>query len=204
MMLAFPAWIRVFPDYATPKLLTKMKCDICDNKATVFLTQIVDGEMKKVNLCHACAEKNQVSDPTSFGLTDLFPESGTMEKILDITGDLRCPECGFTRENLQKTARFGCPACYQTFRTGLEMNLPAMHRNATRHMGKVPRRLARRLLIQRAEQFKKDLDTAIEKENFEEAARLRDQIRACETLWQEAPSETPEAALSPTSGDNQP
>ena len=49
-----------------------MKCDFCDNKATVFLTQLVEGQMKKVCLCDGCAKERGVTDPTGFSLADLL------------------------------------------------------------------------------------------------------------------------------------
>ena len=49
-----------------------MKCDFCEKKATVFLTQLVEGQMRKVCLCDACAKERGVTDPTGFSLTDLL------------------------------------------------------------------------------------------------------------------------------------
>ena len=49
-----------------------MNCDVCkSNQATVFLTQIVDGKMQKVNLCESCSKEKGVTDPTGFALADL-------------------------------------------------------------------------------------------------------------------------------------
>ena len=49
-----------------------MKCDFCDTKASVFLTQLVEGQMKKVSLCETCAKERGVTDPTGFSLADLL------------------------------------------------------------------------------------------------------------------------------------
>ena len=49
-----------------------MKCDFCSKKATVFLTQLVEGQMKKVCLCDGCAQERGVTDPTGFSLADLL------------------------------------------------------------------------------------------------------------------------------------
>ena len=49
-----------------------MKCDFCDQKATVFLTQLVEGQMKKVCLCDPCAKERGVTDPTGFSLADVL------------------------------------------------------------------------------------------------------------------------------------
>ena len=49
-----------------------MKCDYCDSKATVFLTQLAEGQMKKVCLCDSCAKERGVTDPTGFSLADML------------------------------------------------------------------------------------------------------------------------------------
>jgi protein arginine kinase activator len=49
-----------------------MNCDFCDQKATVFLTQLIEGQMKKVCLCDPCAKERGVTDPTGFSLADLL------------------------------------------------------------------------------------------------------------------------------------
>ena len=49
-----------------------MKCDYCDSKATVFLTQLVEGQMKKVCLCEPCAKERGVTDPTGFSMADML------------------------------------------------------------------------------------------------------------------------------------
>ena len=59
-----------------------MLCDVCKcNDATVFLTQILEGKMHKVNLCEACSKEKGVQDPTSFALADLLLGIGAAEEI---------------------------------------------------------------------------------------------------------------------------
>ena len=60
-----------------------MNCDVCqDNPATVYLTQIVKGEMQKVNLCEACAKEKGVTDPTGFALADALLGNDMIKKCL--------------------------------------------------------------------------------------------------------------------------
>ena len=49
-----------------------MKCDVCDKEATVFLTQIINGQMTTVNLCESCSKEKGVTDETGFGLAEAF------------------------------------------------------------------------------------------------------------------------------------
>jgi protein arginine kinase activator len=163
-----------------------MTCDVCkSNPATVFLTQIVDGQMKKVNLCEACSKEKGVLDPTSFALTELLGGLGAEQEIERGSGQ-KCPACGFTQADFKKTGRLGCPVCYETFGEALGSLLKAMHKG-TAHAGKIPSRQMRSLHFDaRLKSLQKDLQRAVKDENYEAAARLRDQIRQVEA---DAPAE---------------
>src|SRR5258706_495117 len=115
-----------------------MLCDVCKcNDATVFLTQILEGKMQKVNLCDACSKDKGVQDPTGFALADLLLGIGAAEEIEKGSATLRCPVCGFTQADFKKTGRLGCSTCYATFSEALTVLLKAMHKG-TSHVGKIP------------------------------------------------------------------
>lgn len=159
-----------------------MKCDACGEKeATVFLTQIVEGSMHKVNLCESCAKEKGVNDPTGFALADVLSGIGS-EKEVDGAGNAKskCHGCGFTLADLKKTGRLGCSVCYDVFVEHLEGMLRNMHKGLT-HTGKLPgpRRESRRA-NQRIELLRTNLDKAVASEQYELAADLRDQIRQLE------------------------
>lgn len=163
-----------------------MICDVCgENEATVFFTQIVEGKMQKVNLCEACSKAKNVSDPTGFALADLLLGLGTAQGVVGGGQEqLHCPACGFTQTDLKKTGRLGCSTCYETFREGLEPVVRAMHKG-TSHRGKVPERLHRAIVLGgQMNQLKTDLNKAVEAENYEDAAELRDQIKQLEQEMQ--------------------
>ncbi len=159
-----------------------MQCDVCrENDATVFLTQIVDGKMQKVNLCEPCSKAKGVTDPTGFALADLLLGLGAAQEIEQGTSEQpRCAQCGFTVGDFKKTGRLGCSVCYDTFGEALDSLIKAMHKG-TRHTGKVPERLRRVLeLGDRVRGLREELDKAVTQENYESAAALRDQIRKLE------------------------
>ena len=158
-----------------------MLCDVCQDKhATVYLTQIVDGQMQKVNLCEGCAKEKGVTDPTGFALADLLLGLGTDEKVSQPSDEKVCESCGFSHSDFKKTGRLGCSECYKTFGDGLDSLVKAMHRG-TKHVGKVPTRYqATKLFSDKISDLKHRLKIAITDENFEEAAKLRDQIKAAE------------------------
>jgi protein arginine kinase activator len=155
-----------------------MQCDVCKtNQATVFLTQIVDGKMQKVNLCESCSKEKGVTDPTGFALADLLLGLGAAQEMERGGTVQKCPACGFSQADFKKTGRLGCATCYTTFADGLATLLKGMHKG-TDHVGKVPSRLAK--TIERETQLKtlqRDLKKAVSAEDYESAATLRDQIR---------------------------
>jgi protein arginine kinase activator len=157
-----------------------MLCCVCKEKeATVHLTQIVGDKMQKVDLCKHCAEQKGVNDPTGFSLADLLLGLGASQEMEQAAGgsDLKCPHCGFTQADFKKTGRFGCAACYEVFAEGLEPLLKSMHKG-TRHVGKAP--VARRQIRdaqRKVKSLQEQLTSAIQDEDFEKAAELRDEIK---------------------------
>jgi len=158
-----------------------MQCDVCQAKeATVFLTQIVDGKMQKVNLCEACSKEKGVNDPTGFALADLLMGLGAAQEIEKSPGALKCPVCGFTQADFKKTGRLGCSACYGVFAGALSSMLKNMHKG-TSHTGKAPAALQeRRERGERLRELQDNLHSAVAAEEYERAADLRDQIRRIE------------------------
>ncbi len=149
-----------------------MLCDVCKcNDATVFLTQILEGKMHKVNLCEACSKEKGVQDPTI--------EKGAPTQT--------CPVCGFGQADFKKTGRLGCSECYVTFGEGLTSLLKAMHKG-TEHVGKLPERAQRAVALNhRMRTLAENLQKAVADENYETAASLRDQIKQLESELSNSP-----------------
>ena len=157
-----------------------MLCCICkEREATVHLTQIAGDKMQKVDLCEECAKTKGVNDPTGFSLADLLLGLGASQEMEQAGGgtEIHCPRCNFTQSDFKKAGRLGCPECYTTFAEALTSLLKTMHKG-TRHVGKVPESLRQsRDLSDRLRMMQKKLAKAIEDENFEQAAQLRDEIK---------------------------
>lgn len=151
-----------------------IKCDVCDKEATVYLTQIINGQMTTVNLCEGCSKAKGVTDEMGFGLAEAFlgPAQSAVAKPAG-GGDVACPACGFTQAQLKKIGRMGCPECYETFRDGLDGLLKAMHKG-TKHVGKVPQRLVKETLVNdKLTSLRDELASAVRDERYEDAARLK-------------------------------
>ncbi len=155
-----------------------MQCDVCQTKeATVFLTQIVEGKMQKVNLCEACSKEKGVNDPTGFALADLLLGLGAAQDIEKNPSALKCTVCGFTQADFKKTGRLGCSACYDVFADGLDAMIKNMHKGPE-HTGKAPAGFREvRERDDKLRRLKSNLEEAVAGEQYEKAAELRDQIR---------------------------
>lgn len=161
-----------------------MLCDICHkNDATVHLTEIINNNVTKLHLCEQCAREKSTEMEEHFGLADLLsgladlvPVADEKEKIAAETS-LKCPACDFTFQNFRKMGRLGCPKCYDTFKLQLSPLLRKIH-GSDAHIGKMPvKKETARGKTALLSELKSKLEAAIGAEEFEEAARLRDQIK---------------------------
>lgn len=155
-----------------------MLCDVCKNQeANVFFTQIINGQVQKVNLCEECSKQKGVTDPTGFALAELLLGLGETKTAPGIAkpAEPACPICGFTQSKFKQIGRLGCPECYDFFRQDVEGVLGNIHKG-TRHTGKVPAHAAAHSVTNRLETLRRELARAIDDENYEDASRLRDEI----------------------------
>ena len=161
----------------------KRMCSVCKEKpATLFLTTIsADNKKQNLDLCDECAKAKGIDNPTAFMIADadVMLGLGAAQEIEQAAGgvELKCPRCGFTQADFKKSGRLGCPDCYQTFAEGLSGLLKTMHK-ATQHTGKAPESLRQsREISDRLKTLQKKLSRAIELEDFEQAAILRDELK---------------------------
>ena len=157
-----------------------MKCDSCEEKATVFYTQVIEGKLKKFVLCEACAQKKGITNVDDLLMgSDLLANSPPETKIQNIVAELNqedCSACGFSLDDFRKVGRLGCPDCYQVFSREIVERLPSMHKGGV-HKGYLPEGIAiKQALKSELASLAEKLESAIEDERFEEAAKLRDQI----------------------------
>ncbi len=158
-----------------------MQCCVCKEKpATVHLTQIVGDKMQKLDMCDECAKAKGINDPASFAMADLMLGLGASQELDQSAAgaELKCLRCGFSQADFKKSGRLGCPDCYKTFAEGLAGLLKTMHKG-TRHIGKAPEALrASRENTDRLKLLQKKLAKAIDSEDYEAAAALRDEIKS--------------------------
>lgn len=166
-----------------------MLCDICGkNPASVHLTEIINNQMNELHLCEECAHKKSLQMEQQFGLSDLLAgmaEFGKPSKELEASS-VKCPACGLTYANFRKIGRLGCGECYSAFKRFLGPLLKRIH-GSSQHVGKIP--VAGGVKIKSAikkkaalslQDLRLKLQEAVRAEAFEEAARIRDQIKEME------------------------
>ncbi len=178
-----------------------MLCNLCNkNQATVHLTEIIDDQMSELHLCDDCARKKSMQMEQQFGLSDLL--GGLVEYGKQLSGGekaaaaTQCSFCGLSYDDFRKIGRLGCSECYGSFARYLGPLLKRIH-GASQHVGKAPAVLSETPDVAPApapaaspkvsrskaadiNELKMKLQEAIQSEEFEEAARLRDQIKDAE------------------------
>lgn len=158
------------------------RCQRCPKPALVNITDILgqnaDGtyKFKEYRFCDDCAQKFLMETPTGKEVS----ATDESEDELSELNDKECPTCGITFKDFRLTGRLGCPQDYQVFRAELLPLLENIH-SEKQHIGKSPRRHANSSSLRAAlSVLRKRLQQAVSREAYEEAARLRDQIRTIE------------------------
>ncbi len=175
-----------------------MLCDICHKReATIHITEIINDEVKELHVCQKCAEAESIKMQQAFGIADLLSGLVEFPGLVEEEEELKCPTCGMSYSDFRKLGKLGCGDCYKAFRKVLLPLLKNIH-GSTHHIGKEPERIvstgkekappagrqAKKVNVATKEDrmagLKEKLKKAIQAEEYEEAAVLRDRIRALE------------------------
>ncbi len=159
-----------------------MKCQKCPKQATLHITEVVgEDQFEDLHLCEDCASEYLYKPQAKGGGgKGSFAEPVEESDEVSALNQRQCPECGIKFVEFRNSGRLGCPHDYQEFREELTTLLENIH-GETRHCGKTPRRLPQNRQAQsELVQLRKQLQQAINREAYEDAARLRDRIRQLE------------------------
>jgi protein arginine kinase activator len=166
-----------------------MLCQDCNKReAQVHLTQIVNNEKTTLHLCKKCAAARGFHSPLDnipFPLAEMLsgmaagtPQSGKAAE----QDNIACGTCGLTFESFTQQGRFGCGDCYKTFRHRLEKIMRKIH-GASLHRGRSPVFVPAEasgdvpIPVKEEERLEQELRKAIEAEEFERAAEIRDKLK---------------------------
>lgn len=172
-----------------------MLCQNCGKReATTHIKRVVNGETSESHLCADCASSLGYSDVFgglgfSFGdllggfLGESTPKSGQLSKVV------RCQKCGNAWHDIVREGKLGCSECYRTFYDKLLPSLQRIH-SRIQHTGKVSgsagmqepiqKKSEQELREEKIEKLRNEMNEAVSEQNFEFAAKLRDEIRALE------------------------
>jgi len=173
-----------------------MLCQNCNaNPATTHIKRFVGDRAEEYHLCPGCARASGLLGDGGLGLpdfgfqlSDLFSgflgSSVKQQQPNTLAPVARCGMCGASLQEIAKTGRVGCAQCYETFYSQLEPTLQRIH-GSLEHAGKTPedgnpQLRQRREREQNLAQLREQIAQAVKSEEYEEAARLRDEIRRIE------------------------
>jgi protein arginine kinase activator len=179
--MAGPAPAAAFRD-SRSKVTRAMICQRCKNEASVHLTERKSGKRHELHLCMSCAKKAGLALPESAPnlALDAVVQSLIVAHVGELVGELAelsCPDCGIKFTEFRAGGRLGCAQDYRVFGRGLLPLVQRIH-GATRHVGKGARQrpgAAQRLRMRSL------LREAIAREDYEAAARFRDELRLKDT-----------------------
>jgi protein arginine kinase activator len=169
-------------------------CQVChEREAVVHLTQLIDAQVTTVHLCSRCAAERGVTpedSPVATPLGSFLAALGPLVPEPDLSeagrAASKCPDCGATLADIRASGRLGCATCWITFDRPLRDLLRRLH-GSTHHVGEWYRDPGgtadldhdHRLAHERT-RLREALRDAVAAEAFEDAAALRDQLRALE------------------------
>ncbi|MGD2094115.1 MAG: UvrB/UvrC motif-containing protein [Phycisphaerales bacterium] len=160
-----------------------MQCQICHkNNATIHLTEINDGVRSEMHICEQCAAEQDIAVKSHIPINELLSGLLAVQPSDDeISGSperkLECPNCGYTLAQLRKEGVLGCPHDYEVFEKLLLPLIEKAHNGKTSHCGKLPSKTPKKTRKE-AEliNLRQQLQEAVQSEDYERAAELRDKI----------------------------
>lgn len=181
-----------------------MKCENCGkNEANVKYTQIINGEKKQMFLCQDCSEKLGIDSnihlnmPINFSsfLSDFFDDVNSITPMPMLEKAIKCQKCGLTFDDFMNTGKFGCGNCYEEFESRIDPILKNIQ-GSNRHIGRIGdiiegndiadnnttnntknQNSAIDEKAKHIEDLKAELKLAIKEERYEDAAKIRDEIK---------------------------
>lgn len=172
-----------------------MLCEKCKkNSAQVYYTENINGKETKYALCHECANEMKNSGELDFKIPSLFGGGIFGGDMGSLIGSILAPQrvskgnaetkkcdlCGMSFSDFMNEGKAGCPRCYDIFGDELERTIAGIH-GGVKHTGRIPAKYREKLEeTERIEELRSKIAEAVAAEDYETAAKLRDEIRSIE------------------------
>jgi protein arginine kinase activator len=161
-----------------------MKCQVCrKNEATIHLTEIDEGQRSETHLCEECAAQEGIMVKSQISINELLSgllgvQPAEYQPFDEKIKDMQCPHCGITLDQFRRDAVLGCPYDYQVFEKALLPLLEKVHDGNTAHCGKIPSKIPQDTKKNmELVTLQQQLDVAVQTEDYENAAKIRDKIK---------------------------
>jgi len=158
-----------------------MKCDHCDSPAVVHEVLIRNGKTAEVHLCAEHALAAGLAVPATQPVAEVLLHIAKSKEgdVARARARASCTGCGVSFAEFRKTGTLGCPACYDSFQPMLGQVIERAQAGGTAHVGRAPKAAAElELRKARREKLVRELESAVTAEQYERAARLRDELAA--------------------------
>lgn len=180
-----------------------MLCENCGKReANVRYSENINGVKKEMNLCEECSKRLGVTDQMNFRMPSLdfsnffgsfledFASMPDFMPLLDQVKDVKCESCGYTFNDIVNSGRYGCANCYDVFEDRMDPILKKLQ-GANRHTGRLGKISDNNIKFDKVSdksdeitkvndekgKLEEELKKAIKEERYEEAAKLRDEIK---------------------------
>jgi protein arginine kinase activator len=175
------------PGLLWPRIIVMAPCERCGKPGTVTVTDISNGKRTEHHLCDQCAQEAGYVTQSHVPINELLNPFLKAHAQMADTQSTRCPECGMSWQEFKDTGLLGCYRDYALFEPQLSGVIERAQNGGTHHTGKNPPakgpgRTSDAVKLRQAElqRLRRELARAVEDESYEQAARLRDQIKVLE------------------------
>lgn len=178
-----------------------MKCDICkDNEANIHIQEVINNNIKTLHICDSCAKsygfKNGMMN-IGFNLMDFFEKfdpfktlepdkkkNKNKKMIIEDENIIRCSKCSMSYDDFLEKGKFGCAFCYTAFKEQVKPIIRRIHGKTT-HKGNFPEKYKETIkYVKEIKLLNNKLNIEVKKENFENAAKIRDEIKKINSLME--------------------
>jgi len=153
------------------------QCQLCDQRATLHLTEIINGQKIEHHLCQKCAQSEGLTLQPHIQIPTAMTQIVKLKQASEKIKDLHCPHCELHWVEFRKKGLLGCANDYEAFGKPLKALILKAQNGGLQHVGRIPKNLTGRIGQEvKLLKLRRNLQQAIDTENYEPAVKIRDEI----------------------------